>query len=158
MQPMKDWFQRLSLGSDFDPVSYIANVSGNASALPNIAIAVSGGGYRALLNGAGALKAFDNRTDNSTGKGQFGGLLQSATYVAGLSGGSWLLGSVYVNNFTTISALQQGPTWEFQHPIYTGPEKGGIKVLSIADYYKALLDVVGTKSDAGFNVSTTDYW
>lgn len=155
VQSMKDWFQRLNLGSDFDPVSYIANVSGNASALPNIAIALSGGGYRALLNGAGAIKAFDNRTTNSTGKGQFGGLLQSATYVSGLSGGSWLVGSIYVNNFTTISALQRAPTWQLQHPVYKGPESGSF---STADYYKTILDTVAMKSDAGFNISITDYW
>ncbi|KAH7108831.1 lysophospholipase Plb1 [Dendryphion nanum] len=45
----------------------------NATVLPNIAIAISGGGWRALMNGAGAVAAFDNRTTNSTLVGQVGG-------------------------------------------------------------------------------------
>ncbi|EAW24500.1 lysophospholipase Plb2 [Aspergillus fischeri NRRL 181] len=85
---LKAFLSRVDLGS-FNGSAYIANHSANASALPNIGIAVSGGGYRALMNGGGALQAFDNRTTNSTHSGQLGGILQSATYLSGLSGGSW---------------------------------------------------------------------
>lgn len=92
---MKDLLGRLNI-TGFDASSYISDHAKNISALPNIAIALSGGGYRALLNGAGALKAFDNREENGTAPGHLGGLLQSSTYVAGLSGGSWLTGSIFV--------------------------------------------------------------
>ncbi|KAA8641484.1 Lysophospholipase 1 [Aspergillus tanneri] len=74
--------------------------------IPNVAIAVSGGGCRAMTSGAGALKGLrQSHRQFPPPKGQLGGL-QSATYVSGLSGGSWLLGSIVVNNFTTVGALQ----------------------------------------------------
>ncbi|KAJ4136632.1 Lysophospholipase 1 [Fusarium falciforme] len=57
--------------------------------MPKIAVACSGGGYRAMLSGAGMLAAMDNRTDGANEHG-LGGLLQGATYLAGLSGGNWL--------------------------------------------------------------------
>ncbi|KAF7180787.1 hypothetical protein CNMCM7691_010078 [Aspergillus felis] len=161
VQPMKDLLGRLNLTS-FDAASYIDRVSSNASNLPNIAIAVSGGGYRALTNGAGAIKAFDNRTKGSTESGQLGGLLQSATYVSGLSGGGWLVGSVYLNNFTTISDLQSGGStgdlWQFSTSILEGPKAKHLQFLSTADYWKHLLEAVDGKRNAGFNTSLTDYW
>lgn len=157
---LKDFFGHVSI-KDFDAAGYIDRVSGNSSNLPNIGIAVSGGGYRALMNGAGAIKAFDSRTDNSTSQGQLGGLLQSATYVAGLSGGAWLVGSIFVNNFTTISDLQtheKGSVWQFQNSIFEGPDEGSIQILDSASYYKDIHDAVSQKNDAGFNTTITDYW
>lgn len=53
--------------------------------LPTIAIAVSGGGDRAALYGAGCLAAFDGRNASSMAKGT-GGLLQAASYLSALSG------------------------------------------------------------------------
>lgn len=50
LDPMKDFLGRLDFG-DFKAATYITINAQNASALPNIAIAVSGGGYRALMNG-----------------------------------------------------------------------------------------------------------
>ena len=102
------WLQHCELLSrlnitDFDAAAYITRYANNASAIPNIGIAVSGGGYRALMNGGGALQAFDSRTESATAQGHLGGLLQSSTYLAGLSGGGWLLGSIYINNFTTVT-------------------------------------------------------
>lgn len=82
---------------------------------PTVALAFSGGGYRAMLSGAGAWKALDSRTPGSTGAGQLGGLLQGSTYVSGLSGGSWLVGSVIVNNYTTIEDLQtRDDLWDLE--------------------------------------------
>lgn len=157
---MKDLFGHLSVG-DFDAVSYINRVSSNVTALPNIGIAVSGGGYRALMNGAGALKAFDSRTEGSTESGHLGGLLQSATYLSGLSGGGWLVGSLYVNNYTSVSEIQAddtGSLWEFGNSIFQGPEDEGIGFVNTIDYYTDILDVVGRKADAGYDTSITDYW
>jgi lysophospholipase len=51
-----------------------------------------------MLNGAGAIAAFDNRTTSSTDKGDLGGIVQAATYLSGLLGGSWVVGSLYVQN------------------------------------------------------------
>jgi len=160
IQPMKDLLSRANI-TGFDASSYIDQHSGNASTLPNIAIAVSGGGYRALMNGGGALQAFDSRTENSTAAGHLGGLLQSSTYLAGLSGGGWLVGSIYLNNFTTVTALRDEPSgsvWEFGNSVIEGPEKSGVQILNTAEYYVNLEDAVSGKADAGFNTTITDYW
>lgn len=66
-----------------DTEAYFDQHQSNVGALPNIGIAISGGGYRAMLNGAGVLEAFDDRTPNSTSSGQLGGVLQSTTYLSG---------------------------------------------------------------------------
>jgi lysophospholipase len=111
--------------------------------------------------GAGVLQAFDSRTANSTNTGQLGGLLQSATYLAGLSGGSWLVGSIFVNNFTTVSALRDntdGSVWEFGNSIIEGPDDGGLQILDSASYYTTLIKEVDDKGDAGFDTTITDLW
>ena len=157
---MSDLLGRLNI-SGFDAESYITNNAKNASALPNIAIAISGGGYRACLNGGGAVQAFDSREINSTAAGHLGGLLQSATYLAGLSGGGWLVGSIYVNNFTTITTLldnNASSVWEFGNSIFEGPATGGLQVLDSAQYYTGIEQEVSAKADAGFNTSVTDFW
>ncbi|KAJ6104560.1 hypothetical protein N7523_010880 [Penicillium sp. IBT 18751x] len=155
---MKDFFGHVKVG-DYDVTSYLDTHSSNSSNLPNIGMAMSGGGYRAMLNGAGAIKAFDSRTENATTSGHLGGLLQSSTYVAGLSGGSWLVGSIYINNFTTISALQQSSNlWQLSNSIIEGPDTGGIQILDTASYYKDLANWVNDKKDAGFNTTITDIW
>lgn len=158
---MLDFFGHVNI-SNFDAKSYLSDVANkNASNLPNVAIALSGGGYRAMLNGGGALKAFDSRTPNSTSSGQLGGLLQTATYVSGLSGGSWLLASVYVNNFTTIGSLQvdgAGEAWQLDQSILEGPSTGGFQLLSTAEYYNTIYDQVESKSNAGFETTLTDIW
>ena len=149
---MQDLFGRLNI-SNFDAKAYI-NAAKNVSDLPTVAIAASGGGYRAMLNGAGAVAAFDARTENSTSPGQLGGLLQCSTYISGLSGGSWLVGSIFVNNFTTIPALlsdNTGSVWQLGNSILQGPA-------SVSNYYQQLVTTVGNKSNAGFDTSITDYW
>ena len=157
---MANLFGRLNM-SDINAVDYI-NKASNPTVLPNIGIAISGGGYRALENGAGALSAFDDRTANSTGPGGLGGLLQSATYLSGLSGGGWLVGSLYVNNFTSVQAIQNntspGDVWQFGNSIFKGPATGGLQVFDSAEYYAALANEVNDKKDAGYNTSITDYW
>ena len=114
-----------------------------------------------MMTGGGAVKAFDSRTPNSTAPGQLGGLLQSATYVTGLSGGGWLVGSVFVNNFTTISNLQadtSGSVWELGRSILEGPSKSGTALLQTGEYYKRIARDVDGKYDSGFDTSITDYW
>ncbi|CAG8368851.1 unnamed protein product [Penicillium salamii] len=157
---LKDFFGHVKVG-DYDVVSYLDKHTSNTSNIPNIGIAVSGGGYRALMNGAGAIKAYDSRTYNASTSGHLGGLLQSATYLAGLSGGSWLLGSIYINNFTTIDKLQthkDGAVWQFGNSIIEGPDTGGIQILDSASYYKDLAEAVESKKKAGFDTSLTDIW
>ncbi|PWY87413.1 lysophospholipase Plb3 [Aspergillus heteromorphus CBS 117.55] len=158
LAPMKDLLTRLNL-TGFDTTSYIDAHSSNISNIPNIAIAASGGGYRALTNGAGGLKAFDSRVTNTTNAGQLGGLLQSATYVAGLSGGSWLVGSMFVNNFSSIAELQaSNKVWNFDKSLLEGPDYDDIQIVSTVEYWKDITEQVAGKADAGFNTSFTDYW
>ena len=75
---MIEWLTRMNI-SGFDASAYINKVRNNATQLPNIAIAASGGGYRALMNGGGVVAAADNRVEGSTGPGQIGGLLQAVS-------------------------------------------------------------------------------
>lgn len=117
---MKEFLKRASI-PDFDIEKYFSNIGANSTALPNIGIAASGGGYRAMLNGAGAISAFDSRSPNAMEKGNLGGLLQSATYLSGLSGGGWLVGSIYANNFTTVhDAVMSKGIWQFGNSILEG--------------------------------------
>lgn len=162
VEPMRDLLSRMNI-TGLDTDSYINNHRNNASALPNIGIAVSGGGYRAMQNGAGVVQAFDNRTPNSTAAGQLGGLLQATTYLAGLSGGSWLVGSLYSNNFTSISNIlsyngEDSDLWQFGQSIFEGPSTSSIQLFDSVGYYKELLNAVNNKGDAGFNTTITDYW
>lgn len=157
---LKDFFGHVEIPG-FDAAGYIDNVSDNTTNVPKVGIAVSGGGYRALMNGAGTIKAFDSRTENATAKGHLGGLLQSATYLTGLSGGGWLVGSIYMNNFSSVPSLQtqeEGAVWQFGNSIFEGPANGPIQVVDSAQYFSNIKDAVSAKSDAGFATTITDYW
>lgn len=123
--PLRDVLSRANIG-DIDTDDYLDGILKNGSGLPRIGIAISGGGYRAMINGAGAIAAFDSRTTSSTGKGHLGGILQAATYLSGLSGGSWLVGSLYMQNFTTVESIVSASTgflstlWQFDESIIEG--------------------------------------
>ncbi|KAH7110130.1 lysophospholipase, partial [Dendryphion nanum] len=155
---ISDFLSRANI-TGFDTNSYLEKITHNTTVLPNIAIAVSGGGWRALMNGAGAVAAFDNRTTNSTSVGQVGGLLQAATYLAGLSGGSWLVGSLYLPQLTSVQELyRMDPNaltslWQFDNSIIKGPA-----TLSATKYYDQIVDEVENKENAGFNTTITDLW
>lgn len=74
---------------DLDIDRFLAKATGTggkpASTLPNFGFAISGGGARAGLVGAGVLNAFDGRNPEAQSE-RTGGLLQLANYAAGLSG------------------------------------------------------------------------
>ncbi|KOS18131.1 Lysophospholipase 1 [Escovopsis weberi] len=153
IDPIRGFLERASIPG-FDSEVYLANVEKDATALPNIGIAISGGGYRAMLNGAGAIAAWDDRSPGSTNPGNLGGLLQSATYLSGLSGGNWLTGSIYANNFTTVqAAVASQAIWQFGDSILEGPQQ-----YSLLSYYKSVFDAVNSKGSAGFSRSVTDWW
>ncbi|KAI1071628.1 Lysophospholipase 1 [Fusarium irregulare] len=157
IDPIKDLLSRVNI-SGFDAEKWIDKNKNNATALPNIAIAASGGGYRALMNGAGFISAADSRNNKS---GPISGLLQSSTYLAGLSGGGWLVGSIFANNFTTVPELQKGDKgsdiWAFDRSIFKGPEKSGFSILNTAKYWDDIKDAVDEK-DKGWNTTLTDWW
>ncbi|KAH7231367.1 lysophospholipase catalytic domain-containing protein [Fusarium redolens] len=155
---LKNILKRLNIGN-IDTNSYLDGIVSDGDALPRIGIAISGGGYRAMMNGAGAIAAFDNRTTNSSGKGHLGGILQAATYLSGLAGGSWVVGSLYTQNFTSVQSIISAKSgflstlWQFDDSILEGPAD-----LSRSRYYRELYQDVNDKVDAGFNKSITDYW
>jgi lysophospholipase len=153
LAPMRDLLRRIGI-RDFNVEEYLGDGESNNIAIPNIGIAVSGGGYRAMLNGAGGLAAFDSRSDGSTEPGNLGGLLQASTYLSGLSGGGWLIGSLYINNFTSVQASVQSPEiWQFENSILEGPEEE-----SFLNYYTDVYDATNAKEDAGYNTTIVDLW
>ncbi|KAI0997149.1 Lysophospholipase [Podosphaera aphanis] len=159
--PMTAWLSMINIPG-FDANSYMEKVSANFTALPNIGISLSGGGYRALMNGGGFLAAADSRVDDSTGPGKIGGLLQSSTYLSSLSGGGWLTGSMYVSNFSSVQTLRDGSNgstvWKFENSILQSPKTDGFQLFDNVAHFASIFDTVKDKADAGFNTSLTDYW
>ncbi|KAI1827323.1 lysophospholipase [Xylaria intraflava] len=164
--PMVDFFKLANI-PDFNAVSYINSNKKDFTIVPNIAIAVSGGGTRSLLNGGGVIAATDNRVPGSTNAGGIGGLLQAATYLGGNSGGGWLVGSIYANNFSTIPTLRDGSpgsgSWQFSSSISEGPAifpgpTSGSLINNATLYWTRIQDQISGKQAAGFNISLSDYW
>lgn len=82
-----------------------------------------------------------------------GGILQSCQYMAGLSGGSWLIGSSAINNFATVPQLVQS-NWDIDN-VFSAPQGG---IINTVEYYTDVVDQVQNKNHAGFFTSITDYW
>lgn len=137
---------------DFDAKKFMGDASKNIT----IGLAYSGGGYRAMLSGAGELLALDNRFENLTKEG-LGGLLQSATYITGLSGGSWLLGTLVLNDWISVGDILDPDSgiWNLDDLIFN---PSGINVVNTVKYYNAIRTAVDAKDDAGFETSVTDVW
>ncbi|KAH7887262.1 lysophospholipase catalytic domain-containing protein [Phlebopus sp. FC_14] len=144
---------------------YVSSIlGGSSSQTPNLGIAMSGGGYRAALFGAGVLNALDGRNGTSNAVGT-GGLLQAATYLSGLSGGSWLLTSLAQANFPTVQDLALGPSnptvannswggWNAQYNIGTPSDNP----VTDTEYLTDLVDEIKGKYDAGYAVTLADFW
>jgi lysophospholipase len=81
--------------------------------------------------------------------------------VSGLSGGGWLTGSIFINNFTTVTALRDdttGSVWDFSNSIVSGPKQEGIQIFNTAEYWQHIERAVAGKILAGFETTITDYW
>ena len=63
----------------------------------------------ASQNGAGVISGLDARDETAKAKGT-GGLLQVSSYLASLSGGSWLVSSMLFHDFPQIHDLVLGNT------------------------------------------------
>ncbi|KZS95656.1 lysophospholipase [Sistotremastrum niveocremeum HHB9708] len=142
--------------------SYVSSILTNTSSLPKVGIALSGGGYRAAIFGAGVLNALDGRNSSSVKVGT-GGLLQSASYIAGLSGGSWLLTSFIQADFPTIQELAFGPSnptsdgfggWNAQLDV-TEPGSNAGEDFS---FIEGLVAEISPKLAKGFPLTVTDIW
>lgn len=81
-------------------------------------IAISGGGFRSMLSGAGVLGAYDARSPGADG--ELGGLLQSSTYLAGISGGLWIVISFFLNDGMQLYSILEDLKLDLQTPILEG--------------------------------------
>ncbi|KAH9810304.1 lysophospholipase catalytic domain-containing protein [Melampsora americana] len=106
-----------------------------------------GGGARAGLVGAGVLNGFDGRNPEAQ-RMKTGGLLQLANYAAGLSGGSWLLGSWATSNFPRFTSLNQ-TVWKLTEP-------DAIYDLHILKQIDRDLQTATEKAKAGFETSIVE--
>ncbi|EGW30428.1 phospholipase B1 [Spathaspora passalidarum NRRL Y-27907] len=133
--------------TDFNVAAFLGEAS------PSIGLAFSGGGYRAMLTGAGELAALDSRTGSKDKT--LAGILQASSYIAGLSGGSWLVGSVASNNYLSIDQiLGNGNLWNINSIL----DYYGINIISDGLMWTEIAEQVNDKSKAGFETSITDPW
>ncbi|GMM34233.1 hypothetical protein DASC09_015580 [Saccharomycopsis crataegensis] len=134
----------------------INGVFQNNSSDINVGIALSGGGYRAMLTGAGELSALDNRTVGAFEHG-LGGLLESTTYISGLSGGNWLTGSLSMNDWISVQDIidNKYDIWDLENSIFL-PE--GLHPIKTYEVFRNISLDVEAKKNAGFNTSLTDVW
>lgn len=138
--------------TNFDAKLFVENNTKNIT----IGLAFSGGGYRAMLNGAGQLLGLDSRFEEANDTA-LGGILQSSTYLVGLSGGNWLVGSIILNDFISVKDIISGEAgiWDLNNLIFN---PGGFNVFDTVDYYDNIYDAVNAKENAGFDVTITDVW
>lgn len=161
---LKDWLNSKFSNSSAEKnlLEQIFNTNNSDFRLPRIAVAASGGGYRAMLCGAGQIAGLDNRTRGGSESG-LGGLLQSSTYLAGLSGGNWLVGTLAFNNWTSVQDIidqtynesNEAPIWDISNSIL---EPAGWNLIKDYDIWDNISDDVKAKKEAGFNISLTDVW
>ncbi|KAI0650992.1 lysophospholipase [Trametes meyenii] len=143
---------------------YVAKILGGAygaDALPHIGIATSGGGLRAALFGAGVLSALDGRNQSSVRAGT-GGLLQTAEYISGLSGGSWLVSSLAQADFPLLPDLVFGASsseggyggWITDIDLLQ-PSSNSTSTTAVLGVF---LQEIALKRTAGFPVTVADVW
>ncbi|TPX56740.1 hypothetical protein SpCBS45565_g08359 [Spizellomyces sp. 'palustris'] len=144
----KEWVQKRN--GVVSEVWRARNVSG---ILPRVGIAVSGGGYRAMLYGASILSAMSTTTPSNTSPAA--GIFQLSTYLSGLSGGSWLVSSLYTTSpFPTLTPQNLSQTWSLNINLLR--PTSGLK--DTAQLYIDIAKDVKDKHNAGFPVSITDVW
>ncbi|KAF8973334.1 lysophospholipase catalytic domain-containing protein [Flammula alnicola] len=144
-----------------DGTSLGYNLTAYTGPFPNVGIAIPGGGLRAAQYGASALLALDARNASSKAAGT-GGLLQVASYITGLSGGSWVTGSLLFNNWPTIDDLVFGngqdlEGWLLDLPFVT-PDGDNILSANNQAFYGSILWSIIAKADRGVDTSLTDPW
>ncbi|KAH7910589.1 phospholipase B [Hygrophoropsis aurantiaca] len=128
---------------------------------PRVGIAVGGGGYRAAQYGAGVLSALDARNDTARNHGT-GGLLQVATYLSASSGGSWLAGSLILNDWPSIRDLVYGNGGNLSGWML-GMDLIAPDGITTGDnnnqaFYHNVLSDVQAKAKTGLDASATDLW
>ncbi|KAF5389822.1 hypothetical protein D9757_003672 [Collybiopsis confluens] len=124
-----------------------------------VGLAFSGGGYRASNFGAGVISAIDARNATSVSAGT-GGLLQVASYLSGLSGGAWLTGSLYMNEFPTTQEMVLGtqPGWTADKDLLLPGSATNLTSAENLAYFENIDISIDSKAAAGFNITIGDGW
>ncbi|KAJ3553109.1 hypothetical protein NP233_g12725 [Leucocoprinus birnbaumii] len=133
----------------------------NITQWPKVGIALPGGGLRAAQFAAGALSGIDARNDTAKNAGT-GGLLQVASYITGLSGGSWTTGSLFFNDFPTLHNLVLGngntlDGWKLDLPFVT-PDGTNIFSTDNQYFFGSIIWSIMAKAQKGIDTSMTDPW
>lgn len=152
----------LSRGTaNFSSDSLVKKLFSDDDNVPKVGIAASGGGYRAMLVAAGMVAAMDNRTIGANEHG-LGGLLQGATYLAGLSGGNWLTTTLAWNNWTSVqdilnnlSDTNTSSIWNIENSVLS---PGGSNQTETDEIFDAITEQLNGKMAAGFNATLVDVW
>lgn len=161
--------------TDFDAKKFIMN-STNSSQPLNIGLAFSGGGYRSMLSGAGQLAALDNRTEDGHAY-SLGGVLQSSTYISGLSGGAWMLGSLVMEDWPTVeNVIFENPDdlwnltsdrqlvntsqiWKIGFPLLAANLNGALTHMNHwMNGGNGIVNDLESKNNARFPTTLTDAW
>ncbi|KAG5365808.1 Lysophospholipase 2 [Yarrowia sp. B02] len=135
-ESLKTFLKTLDI-ADFDVDAFLDESS------PKLAVAIAGGGVRASLFGAGVLAGLDDRvTQDGTA-----GFLQATDYIAGLSGGSWLVGLLCLSDWIASDQLVE-MSEKMHFP-------GTFETFGMC--FKILKDTVDKKR-AGYQTSVVDQW
>ncbi|KAJ6609839.1 phospholipase B [Mycena sp. CBHHK59/15] len=137
------------------------NLSAFQGHFPKVGLAIPGGGLRAALYGAGCLSGLDARNESSNAAGT-GGLLQVASYMTGLSGGSWVTGSLFFNNWPTIPDLVYGNGGDLDGWLldlsFVTPDGDNLFSQDNQYFFGSILWSVISKAQTGIDTSITDPW
>ncbi|THY80985.1 lysophospholipase [Aureobasidium pullulans] len=117
--------------------------------LPTVGLVLSGGGYRALLSGAGLIQGLDSRDSSLSTSG----LYQAMTYETSLSGGAWFSTSWTGLNWPTVSYLRDNLWSESFADSLLVPAR----LLSAVAYAEIVKDIVD-KAKAGFQPTLIDVY
>ena len=119
------------------------------TSLPSLGLALTGGGLRATLIGAGIVQALDSRDSNAGTSGLF----QSLTYLSALSGGGWLTGSLAGNDWPTVSTLKES-LW---HENFQDSLLDPAHLLATTAYLEIVTDIIA-KAETEAQVSIVDVY
>ncbi|KAE9401546.1 phospholipase B [Gymnopus androsaceus JB14] len=137
------------------------NASSFTGIFPKIGLAIPGGGLRAAQFGAAALSGIDARNESAKSAGT-GGLLQVSSYLSGLSGGSWITGSLLFNDFPPLGDLVFGNGGNLTGWLldldFALPDGDDVFSEYNQYFFGSILYSIMAKANTGIDTSITDPW
>lgn len=147
---LEEYLERLQI-EGLDIPQYIELLRNtNFAQVPTLGLVISGGGWASALTGTGVLRALDSRLEAATEQ-RTGGLLQSMTYISGLSGGSWPILSFATHNFPTADEILT--LWQPQIDCLFGVTNNSQYAVNSAVIFEQL----AAKFKKGFLIGIADY-